>query len=312
VLDSVEAVERALAARGHNPQRLAIRSFAELLDGFKDNTRPDVVFNLFEGFGGVGRGEAEVAGLVELAGFPLTGSPAASLSLVRDKPRTKWLLAGAGVPTAPFELIPTSAEIDRTRLIALLDYGAVIVKPAHEDGSLGIGPESIVDAPESLMRQIEHVQSRYGAVLVERFIAGREFNAAIVDFGQPEVLPLAEIDFQGGEHEGWQIVTYDAKWSAGSEADRNTPSRCPAVVDEHAATQISQIALEAFRLCGCRGYARVDLRLDAQGNAYVLEVNANPDIGPGTGFRKTLSASGMAFENFIDRLVTSAVRHLAF
>jgi D-alanine-D-alanine ligase len=311
VLASVEAVERALAARGHDAQRLGIRSLALLLDYFKGNQRPDVVFNLFEGFGGVGRGEAEVAGLFELAGFPLTGSPATSLSLVRDKPRTKWLLAGAGVPTAPFELIPAGAKFDHDRLTALLDQGAAIVKPAHEDGSLGIGPDSIVETFDRLVAQIERVRSRYGSVLVERFIAGREFNAAIVDFGQPEALPLAEIEFQGGERVGWQIVTYEAKWSAGSEPDRNSPSRCPAAVDPATSARITQDALDAYRLCGCRGYARVDMRMDGGGNVYVLEVNANPDIDPTAGFCKALAAAGMAYEEFVERLVMSTLERSA-
>ena len=311
VLASVEAVERALAARGHVVERLGIRSLAGLLDHFNNHERHDVVFNLFEGFGGVGRGEAEVAGMFELAAFPLTGSPAASLSLVRDKPRTKWLLAGAGIPTAPFELVPPGATIDRARFAAFVGRGPVIVKPAHEDGSLGIGPDSIVDTLDALVRQVDHVRSRYGAVLVERFIEGREFNAAIVDFGQPEALPLAEIEFRGGGPEGWQIVTYDAKWSAGSEADRTTPSRCPATVDPATSERIRSVALDAFRLCGCRGYARIDLRMDARGHVYLLEVNANPDIDPNAGFSKALKAAAMAYDEFVERLVNSAYEHSA-
>ena len=310
VLESVTSVGEALARRGHRVDRLAIRSLDQLVQHVGELSMVDVVFNLFEGFGGVGRGESEVAGLFELAGRPITGSPLACLAMTRDKPRTKWLLAGAGVPTAPFVLVPAVGELDLTSLDTLLAGGPLFVKPAHEDGSLGIGPESIVTDGAALARQVEFVRHRYGAVLVERFIVGREFNAAIVDFGQPELLPLAEIEFCGHQRSGWQIVTYDAKWAADSEADRTTPSRCPAQLDTQTAARIGHVALDAFRLCGCRGYARVDMRMDAGGNVYVLEVNANPDIGPDTGFRKALGAAGITFDDFVERLTRSAIeRH---
>ena len=254
----------------------------------------------------MGRGEAEVAGLVELAGHALTGSPPECLALVRDKARAKWLLAGAGLPTAPFLLIAPDAPLDRQALAEFVAPGPAIVKPAHEDGSLGIGPESIARDAGSLERQVASICSRYGAALVERFIVGREFNAAVIALPEAELLPLAEIEFSGPEPPGWQIVTYEAKWSAGSAADRSTPARCPADVDAALAREISRVALAAFQSTGCRDYARIDLRVDAAGNVYVLEVNANPDIAPTAGFARALRAADIEYEAFIARLVQTA------
>jgi D-alanine-D-alanine ligase len=307
VLESVEAVTAALLARGHRVRHLAVGSSpAELLESLAHLAPPDVVFNLFEGLSGVGRGESEIAGLVELLGHPLTGSPAECLALVRDKARTKWLLAGAGLPTPAFELIGEGDPIDSAKLAALLTEGPLIVKPAHEDASLGIGPESIVTDLPAAVRQIEVVRRRYGPVLVEQFIVGREFNAAFVALPEPELMPLSEIEFSGPEPPGWRIVTYDAKWATGSAADRATPSHCPARVERATAQRIGQIALAAFRLTGCRDYARVDLRMDAQGRVYVLEVNGNPDIGPDDGFFRAVNLAGYSYEEFIERLVQTA------
>jgi D-alanine-D-alanine ligase len=265
-----------------------------------------VVFNLFEGFGGVGQGEAEITGLVELLGVPVTGSPAECLALVRDKARTKWLLAGAGLPTPEFLLLAPHDPLSIDRLGKMLSAGPLIVKPAHEDASLGIGPESVVTELDALERQIRTVRGRYGPVLVERFIVGREFNAAIVALGEPKLLPLAEIEFSGGGAHGWQIVTYEAKWDVGGAADQNTPARCPAQLAPATLERISQIALAAFRVTGCRDYARVDLRMDDQGQVYVLEVNGNPDIGPSAGFVRGLQAAGIAYEEFVARLLDHA------
>lgn len=267
----------------------------------------DVVFNLFEGLAGVGRGEAEVAGLIELLGWPLTGSPAECLALVRHKPRTKWLLAGAGLPTPPFEMVPATGPLDQRRLEALLADSAVIVKPAHEDASLGIGPHSVVRQWPELVEQIDAVRRRYGAVLVEQFIVGREFNAAVIALPEPQLLPIAEIEFAGTGAPGWQIVTYDAKWIAGGEADRATPARCPAQIDANTAERIGQVAWQAFRVAGCRHYARVDLRMDQAGQLHVLEINANPDIGPTAGFARALRAAGIDYETFVERMVQTAV-----
>src|SRR5690606_10309154 len=97
VLESVEAVATTLERLGHQAISIGLPGEPrEAISVVSKLEAADVVFNLFEGFGGVGRGEAEIAGLVELSGYPMTGSPADCLALARDKARTKWLLHGAG------------------------------------------------------------------------------------------------------------------------------------------------------------------------------------------------------------------------
>lgn len=307
VLESVDAVSTALAARGHGVRRIGLAGSVEaILETLARLPAADVVFNLFEGLQGVGRGEAEIAGVVELLGYPMTGSAAECLALVRHKPRTKWLLAGAGLPTAPFAVVDAGSAVPVECLEGLLADGPLIVKPAHEDASLGIGPHSVVSDWSALCEQIVAVGRQYGTVLVERFIVGREFNAAIIALPEPELLPLAEIEFAGPGKPGWQIVTYDAKWLAGGQADRATPLRCPARVDEATAARIGQVALAAFGLAGCRHYARVDLRMDGAGQLHVLEINANPDIAPHAGFARALRAANIDYATFVERLVLTA------
>jgi D-alanine-D-alanine ligase len=247
-----------------------------------------------------------VAGLCELLGYPLTGSAAECLDLVRDKTKTKWLLAGAGWPTPDFEAVGEGDFLPERRLQALLSGGPVIVKPAHEDASLGIGPQSVVADYAALAAQVDRVRARYGAVLVERFVAGREFNAAVLALPEPEALPLAEIEFAASRPEE-QLVTYEAKWSTGSAADLATRPRCPARVEPELAKRIRQVALGAFRATGCRDYARVDMRVDGDENVYVLEVNGNPDIGPGAGLARALATAGISYSDFVRRVVENAL-----
>ncbi|HEX4144578.1 MAG TPA: hypothetical protein VHY91_13810 [Pirellulales bacterium] len=306
VLESVAAVTAALRAAGHGIRTLGIGTLAELLAELPRLGHADVVVNLFEGFAGVGRGEALVAGWIEALGYTLTGSDPAALELVRNKARVKWLLRGAGLPTADFVLVAPDRPLPRAALVALLDAGPAIVKPAHEDASLGIGSHSVVSDWAALDEQIAQVRASYGAVLVERFIAGREFNAAVVALPEPRLLPLAEIEFAAALSPQERLVTYAAKWEAGSAADLATAARCPAQVERSLGQRIEQAALAAFEATGCRDYARVDMRVADDESIYILEINGNPDIGPSAGFARALGAAGIGYDEFVDRLVRHA------
>ncbi len=188
----------------------------------------------------------------------------------------------------------------------MLAGGPVIVKPAAEDASLGIGLGSVASDLAGLTAEVLRVAQRYGDVLVERFIDGREFNAGIVGWPEPRLLPLAEIEFARHLAPQQRLVTYDAKWVPDSEADRATAPRCPARVTEELAQRIGAAALGAFRAAGCRDYARVDLRVDDQEHVFILEVNGNPDISPSAGLARAIAVSGESYDAFVCGLVDQA------
>jgi D-alanine-D-alanine ligase len=303
VLESVEAVEAAVVEAGHRAMRLGLAADPRGIMRRLQDIDADLVVNLFEGLGGVGAGESQVAGILELLGIPFTGSGSKCLTLVQEKALTKWLLLGAGLPSPQFHLVATREAVDMARFQPLLAAGQAIVKPAHEDGSLGIGPESIVSDSTALARQIHRVREHYGDVLVEQFIAGREFNVGIVALPEPIVLPLAEIEFVPGIA---PIVSYDAKWTPAAPEYNGTAARCPAAVLPELGDEISRVALAAFRLTNCRQYARVDLRVDKAGRPFILEVNANPDISPSAGLARQIRASGMSYADFVCRMLETA------
>jgi D-alanine-D-alanine ligase len=215
------------------------------------------------------------------------------------------LLAGAGLPTAPFHYIRPDDPLPEQELAAALADGPWIVKPAREDASLGIDHDSVATDMDALRRRVDLIRGRYGDVLVERFIAGREFNVGIVALPVARALPLAEIIF-GAQQSPWRIVTYEAKWSPNSQEDLATPARCPAEVELSLGSEIQRIALAAFRYTNCQDYARVDLRVDDQGRTFILEVNGNPDISPSAGFARALRVAGFDYDDFICRLTEQA------
>jgi D-alanine-D-alanine ligase len=296
-VETAQCVAAALQGRGWTCELLGLdRDLMPLLDRLA-RRRPRVVFNLFEGFADAGESEAVVAGLLEYLGIPHTGSPAATLAWCRDKLRAKLLLLGAGLATPPF------LAVDRLPCPAWPYAWPAIVKPALQDASVGIDHSSVVSTPEALEKKAADLLRRYGPpVLVEQFITGREINVAIVADPQPEVLPLSEILFQPRAGK-WPLVSYEAKWKPGSEDDLATRPQVPAQVAPELASQLAAAAIRAFRLFGCRQYARCDFRVDDSGVPFLLEVNPNPDLHPAAGFANSLRAAGRSYEQFLSRLV---------
>ena len=308
VWESVAALKSALAAVGHATIEIpAADSLGDIIQRLAQ-FQPDVVANLCESWRGVSAHEPHFAALFELLGLPYTGSPPECLALVRDKARTKQLLKGAGIATADFLEIPFGQRPPENPLHSWLAEGPVFVKPAQEDASLGISFASVTSDWAALEEQVALTHKKYGAALAERYIDGREFNVGIMELPDVTVLPPAEIEFRISANAKWSILTYDGKWSPNSNDDLATPVRCPANVATDVARRIEQTALAAYRITGCRDYARIDLRMDSSGRVFVLEVNANPDIGPDAGFARMLRARDISYEKFANQLVANAFR----
>jgi ribosomal protein S18 acetylase RimI-like enzyme len=214
------------------------------------------------------------------------------------------------VPTAPCWHLRRDESLANTRFAAelreRLNAERLFVKPAAEDASLGIDDDSVATDWNSLARKTRDVQTRYGDVLIERYLDGREFNVGVIALPDPRTLPIAEIEFQANPELPWPVVTYKGKWVTSSEAFRATPVRCPAVVDAELKGRVEQAALAAFQATGCRDYARVDLRATSDGEVFVLEVNGNPDVGPSAGLARALLVAGIAYDDFVLQLVTAA------
>lgn len=288
------AVRQALLDLGHDavpiPLGADIVRFVESLR----TAQPDLVFNLCEGFWGDSGKELHVAALLELLGLPYTGSAPLCLGLTQDKALTKDLLTRQQLPTPPYRLVALGDPIpDCTEL----NY-PLIVKPRAEDASLGITAESVVADPAALARRVRYIHATYQQeALVEEFIEGREFNAAILG---NVALPLSEIEFQYGLRHA--IVTYDGKWLEHSADYRQTVPACPAPLPAELSRRVQDVALRAYRFLGCRDYARVDLRLRGT-TPYILEINANPDISPDAGLARAAAAAGLPYPRLIERIL---------
>ncbi|MBU2607853.1 MAG: ATP-grasp domain-containing protein [Chloroflexi bacterium] len=299
VLDAVAAVRRSLLELDCEVTRVPltppVEQSAEKL-GLKD---VDLVFNLFEGFCGKPETEALVPEYLGGIGIPFTGCPATALGLCLDKAKVKVLLQAYGIPTPDFQLL-------NPQILHMFQLGyPCIVKPRSEDASHGINEASVVNDPTSLLSQVKLVSGAYGNSLVEEFINGREFNATVMGNSQCTVLPVSEITYSLPS-EMPEILTFYAKWEPDSLYYRGTKVVCPAKITAKEKENINKLALAAFRLLGCQGYARVDMRMDGEGRLNVIEVNPNPDISPGAGAARQAEAAGMSYTRFIEKIVQLA------
>jgi D-alanine-D-alanine ligase len=298
VLAAVDAVGAALARLGHDVVEVAAaadvaRWAAELVA-----LRPDGVFNLCEGIGGNAALEPQAAGVVELLGLPVTGAPSGLLAFARRKDRVNAYLGARGIP------VPVWADATAAAPPRGWDLFPAIVKPAAEDASVGISRRSVARNGAELERALREAE-RYGPLLVQEFLGGRELN---VGFVGDTVLPIAEIDFTATPADEWPMVCYASKWQPGSEEDRSAVPRCPAELSSREREQTLASARAAWRALGGQGYGRVDLRANDEGRLFVLEINPNPDIAPSAGLARMAAAAGWSYDELVGAIVMGAGR----
>lgn len=302
VAEEIAAIETALRRSGFHVRAVNVEDDLARLEDAIRRFRPDAIFNLVEFFNDRAAQEGHVAGLFDLMGIPYTGAGPLCLQTCQRKYRTKVLLEGHGVPTPPYR------RVSRLPVPARLGLGyPLIVKPAREDASGGIHADAVVRDRRALEAQVERVLVDHRQpALVERYVAGREIHAAVLGNDDPEVLPLLEIVFDKKRGRP-QILTYEAKWDPDSDEFGSIEVEVPARLPAPVARRVREAALAAYRTLECRDYARVDLRVDAGGEPYVLEVNPNPDLCDGVGFMLCAEKAGRSFDDTIGALAEMAL-----
>jgi D-alanine-D-alanine ligase len=302
--ETIDAVADALSAYGTVSRFEATPDFPERLRA----ERPDIVFNMAEGFGGKNR-EAHVPAICEFLGIPYTGSDPLTLSLCLDKSRTKEVLSHYGVATPAFTVVESADAVDA--LSSALRY-PLFVKPIHEGSSKGITERNLCQGPADLAATVEFLLETYAqAVLVEEYLPGAEFTCAVLGNGRKaRLLPIVGMDFDALPDGALPVYGFEAKWLW----DRpDAPLRifeCPAAIPDALRRTIESTTLRAYQALGCRDWSRVDVRLDAAGVPNVIEVNPLPGILPDPAdnscFPKAARAAGISYESLIQSCLTLA------
>jgi D-alanine-D-alanine ligase len=303
VKNEIEFVENSLRKAGFKVNVLPVYNARRFINDIL-NLKTDLIYNFCEMVELESQEEVFAAGLFELVKVPYTGASPMTLGLCLDKAKTKIILSHYGIPTAKFDLFNES--IDGCKKINL--RFPVIVKPVREDASTGINEKSVVYDRKELEERVEYIIKMFKQpALVEEFIDGREVNVAILGNNPPVVLPISEIDFSHLPSHLPKIVSYEAKWIPNTDYYEKTIPICPAPLEPELERKIKDIALSCYKIMGCRDYARVDMRIDKEGNPYVLEVNPNPDLSRNAGFMRSASVYGLTPEETIVKIAEIAI-----
>ncbi|MCF8261389.1 MAG: ATP-grasp domain-containing protein [Melioribacteraceae bacterium] len=266
------------------------------------NFSPDAIINFVESIGGDANYESAAAGLLEILQYGFSGNTSICLGNSLHKKRAKQILKSFNINTPNYKYLTKSNNKEISNI--QLDF-PLIVKPAREDASIGISENSVVFDLNSLSKQINYIFKEFNQdVLVEEYIEGREFNAAILG---NKVLPISEIMFQGLSKNLPNIVTYEGKWDPESEYYKSTIPSCPAQISDSLKETIERIAVDAFHALGCRDYVRIDIRVNQDNIPFVIEVNPNPDISIDSGFARSCKAAGISYEELINQLTNFAL-----
>ncbi len=292
--EDVQEVYEALKKAGHSPIYLR-------LDGTPDSLKElaasetDLLFNLVESFGGDDTADSRVAGYLELLGRRFTGSGSHGLYLAQDKALAKKIFAFHGIHT------PTFAMVYRGRTEHAHDIQfPVIVKPAREDGSIGIRFNAVCGSIKEMMERLDYIHAEFDTpALIEEYIEGRELYVGVLGNEKPEALPIVEMDLSKLPEGTPRIAGAEVKWEEDTEAYRTTRPFFPEDLDETLEERIKETAVQAYQALQLRDYGRIDIRMAADQTIHVLEVNPNPYLLSTAEFAMAANQSGRSYTDLV-------------
>ena len=299
----------ALRRRGHDVTFLGIRDdVVAAMDWLRTN-KVDAVFNAAESFRGQDHLDYLVPAMLESEGIPFTGAPPQSLMVTRNKAISKKILRHHGLSVADFRTYRVGEKVDR-------DPGLrypLIVKPLSSDASAGIAQASIVRDLGQLAARVDFVLERFGSAIVEEFVEGRELYVGVLGNGDTaRLLPVLELVFdKSSTAPEERIATVKAKWDDEYRAKKGIKMQLARPLSQKAIERIEKTCRIAYRVLGLRDYARLDLRVDASDEVWVLEANANPYLNRDHEIAMAAEKGGIAYEELIETIALEAAARAA-
>jgi D-alanine-D-alanine ligase len=295
VLDQVAHIEQHLVELGISVYRKGITNnfMSEVEDLLTE--KPDFVFNLVESINNKGELIYFVPALLSLHAIPYSGISFEAIFLTTNKTICSKMMKTAGINN-PGSYLPSQLNL-------LKPGRKYIVKPIWEDGSLGISDKSVFECKPGFEERLKGLDDAHW--FIEDFIDGREFNISVLAGKDgPEVLPPAEIVFVNYGDDRPRIIDFKAKWEMESFEYINTVREFPGNrLSDKLLANLRKAAISSWNLFNLKGYARVDVRTDDDGNVFVIEINGNPCISPDGGFVAATREAGYQFTEVLQRII---------
>jgi D-alanine-D-alanine ligase len=277
-----------------------LNALKQRIDAFE----PHIVFNLIYEFGGEAILDQNVVSYLELLKIPYTGCNPRSLTLARNKATTKKILHFHGIPTPSFAVYPKGHPITHE---SSLEF-PVIVKCLAEEGSIGIFKTSLVHSEEKLVERVVNLHEQFNSdAIVEQFIAGREFSIGILGNSKLQAFPIWELLFENSDAPEQEFYHSHAKWNNSYRRRKGIRTQ-KAELPQSTVSALTQMGKAVYKALGLNGYARIDFRMTANGDIYVIEANPNPDLSFDEDFAMSAKAAGVPYETLLKRIVSLGLR----
>jgi len=296
-----------LGNAGHDVLPVGVGSDLAVLKRAVEEFQPDVAFNLLEEFGGMGVFDAHVVSYLEMIRLPYTGCNPRGLMLARNKAIAKMIVRYHRIPAPKFHVFPLSGRLSgpraRIRKPKRLDY-PLIVKSLTEEGSAGIAQASIVHDDEKLEERVRFIHRQLTTdALVETFIPGRELYVGVIGNDRLSTLPPWEVFFDKLRDGAPKIATSKVKWDEGYQKKIGLTTGPAKELPGTLAADLPKLAKRTYRALQLSGYCRMDFRVAADGKAYLLEANPNPQIMFGEDFAESAEHGGLGYEKLLEKII---------
>ncbi|TLZ18012.1 MAG: D-alanine--D-alanine ligase [Gammaproteobacteria bacterium] len=301
-------VTATLRELGHDARCVGVLDSLTELRGAIADWQPDIVFNLLEEFDGIVTYDQHVVAFLELLRQPYTGCNPRGLLLSRDKSLSKQLLAFHRIATPQFAVFRRGAHIHVPRKLRF----PLFVKSTVEDASLGIAQASVVEDAAKLKERIEFVHEQVKSdALVEEYIEGRELYVGMMGNERLTRLPVWEMVFGSMPDSLAAIATRKVKWDKRYQAKYGITTHAAADLPPPVLTALDRLSRRIYRALGMSGYARMDFRVTPQGQVYVLEANANPNLEAAEDFAESARAAGTPYGELLEHLMDLGLKYRA-
>ena len=298
-------VTSTLNEMGHDVLQLGVKDDLGVIRQAVDDFKPQIAFNLMEAFHEVGAFDMNVVSYLELLRLPYTGCNPRGMVLSRDKALSKQLMAYHRIPVPDFSVFRRGRAIKRPRRLEF----PLIVKSLTQEASIGIAQASVVDDDTKLNERVAFVHKSIGTdAIAERFIDGRELYVGVLGNERLQVFPVWEMQF-GQMPEGvHRIATDRVKWSVKYQKKHGIETSAATGLPDGLLDSVQRVAKRVYRTLNMSGYARMDLRMDADGKFYVLEANANPQLAFGEDFAESAERAGLKYEALLQRILNVGLK----
>ena len=298
-------VVSTLTAMGHEVKTLAVHDDLGEIRRLVDEWKPNIAFNLLEGFDDITIFDQNVISYLELLKLSYTGCNPRGLLLARDKSLSKKLLHYHRIPVPEAEVFRSGRPIRRPKRLTF----PLIVKSLTQEASIGISQASVVEDDTKLRERVQFIHESVSTdAIVEEYVEGRELYCGVIGNQRVQVLPVWEMTFAKMPEDQHRIATERVKWSSKYQKKMGIDTGEARELPSGMADLVQHISKRTYKVLQLSGYARIDLRLDALGKVHVLEANPNPQIARDEDFAASAGKAGLPYPALLQRILTTGMR----